>query len=166
MDNNDQNNIDPKPRIAGIVHVILSQDYALFFLAVVLGVVLDIFFPIRIFSSIAYEYTGLLLILIGTTLIYWAQSTSRKTGKTPPMERNINFFLQGPYKYTRNPTNFGLTLAGLGLALMINSLILLTFILVIYIISKMFFIKKQDVILKERYGSVFEEYSKKVKDWL
>lgn len=152
--------------ISGIVHVLLSQDYALFFLAVVLGVIFDILFKVHMFSGIIYEYLGIGLIVLGSLIIYWSQHTTRVVGKKVTDNRDVNFFLNGPYRYTRNPTNFGLTLSVLGLGFLINSLFSIIFILITYLISKLFFIKKQDVILKERYGDVFEEYRKKVKDWL
>lgn len=166
MESNNQNLNQKKGHISGIVHVLLSQDYALFFFAVVFGVVFDIFFKIRVFNSTIYEYIGVLFIIVGSLLVYWAQYTTRLMGKNVVENRDINFFLQGPYKYTRNPTNFGLTLSILGLGLLLHSLFSVIFVVVIYIISKVFFIRKQDEILKERYGEVFLEYSKKVKDWI
>lgn len=166
MDQNNQN-LNKEAKVpAGVVHVLLSHSYIIFFLAVVFGVVFDIVFPIHLFNGILYEYIGLGFIIIGSILVYWAQATSSATSKMEPKERDVNFFLQGPYKYTRNPTNFGLTLTVLGLGLLINSLFTIIFILITYIISKLFFIKKQDAILEERYGDVFREYKKRVKDWV
>ncbi len=155
-----------KKHISGIVHVLLSHSYAMFFCTVVLGVIFDIIFSIRVFNNIAYEYLGLALIFFGTLLIYWSQSTTRSVGKAISQERDVNFFLHGPYKYTRNPTNFGLTLSVLGLGFLIHSLFSVIFMVIAYIISKLVFMKKQDLILKERYGDVFDEYKKKVNNWL
>lgn len=167
MEKDNQNlNKKGEKQISGIVHLLLSYSYVIFFLAVVFGVVFDIVFPIRLFNGIIYEYIGFGFIIIGSILIYWAQATSRATSKTIPRERDINFFLQGPYKYTRNPTNLGLTLTVFGLGLLINSFFTIVFILITYIISKLIFIKKQDAILEERYGDVFEDYRKKVRDWV
>ena len=105
-------------------------------------------------------------MIFGSLIVYWSQRTTRLMGKRVSDNRDINFFLHGPYKYTRNPTNFGLTLSVLGLALLIHSLFSVVFMVMAYVVSKFFFIKQQDAILKERYGDVFEEYTKKVKDWL
>ena len=54
----------------------------------------------------------------------------------------------------------------LGLGFLINSFFSVLFILIIHIISKFILNKKQDKILKERYGDVYSDYLKKVKDWL
>ncbi|NVN97131.1 isoprenylcysteine carboxylmethyltransferase family protein, partial [Candidatus Nomurabacteria bacterium] len=147
-------------------HVLLSQDYAVFFLAVVMGVLFDLVFSVHLLNGIVYEYIGLLFIFFGTAIIYWAQSTTRKMGKKVSDNRDISFFLHGPYRYTRNPTNFGLTLAIVGLGLLIHSFFSIVWVIITYLISKFFFIKRQDEILKERYGDVFLEYKKKVKDWI
>lgn len=148
----------------GIVHVLLSHSYIIFFFSVILGVVFDALFPIRIFNGIVYEYIGILMIIVGSYIIHWAQSSTSTTNLTE--ERDINFFLKGPYKYTRNPTNLGLTMTVLGLGFLINSLFVIIFILIVYTISRLVFIKKQDIILEERYGDVFREYKRRVKDWL
>lgn len=166
MDKYNQNLNKEDKKVVGVVHVLLSHDYAIFFLAVVLGVIFDVIFTVHVFNSIVYEYIGLFMIFIGSLVIYWAQRTTGSSNNEIGKERDINFFFRGPYKYTRNPTNFGLTFAVLGFGLLINSLFSIIFILITYIISKLIFIKKQDNILKDRYGAVYEEYLKKVKDWL
>lgn len=151
---------------AGIVHVILSQSYTIYFLAVVLGVVFDLIFPFNIFSNEIYSYIGLIMIIIGSIFVYWAQATTSYSKTETKQKRNITFFSRGPYKYTRNPTNFGVAIMSLGLGFIINSPFSIIFIVVTYLISKFIFIKMQEDILKERYGDVYEEYRKQVKDWI
>ncbi len=165
MDKNNQNLNQEKKPVYGVVHVLLSNSYIMFFFAVVLGVIFDIIFSVNLFKGVAYEYVGLFLLVVGTIIVYWSQKTTRKVGKVVS-DRDVNFFLHGPYKYTRNPTNLGLTVAILGFGFLIHSSFSVLFILITYIISKLFFIKKQDVILEERYGDAFVDYKKKVKDWL
>ena len=150
----------------GIVHVLLSRSYAVYFFAVVLGAFLDVIFHFDIFGNYLYQYIGIIMIILGSTFVYWAQSTTSQPKSEVNKERDTNFFLQGPYKYTRNPTNFGVATMSLGLGFLINSLFSVVFIIAAYLISKFIFIKKQDFILEERYGSVFNEYKKKVKNWL
>ena len=163
----DNEEINNKPNhVSGIVHVVLSQDYAVFFLAVVLGAISDAVFSFGKFSGEIYQDIGLFLIIAGTAIIYWAQTTTKNSKKNIQTERDTNFFIRGPYRYTRNPTNFGLTIATLGLGFIIGSLFAIIFIVIAYFISKFIFIKKQDSILEERYGNVFVEYKKRVKNWL
>ncbi len=151
---------------SGIVHVLLSRSYAIYFFAVLFGAIFDIVFHFDIFGNYIYQYVGIIMIILGSFFVYWAQSTTSQPKSEINKERDTNFFLRGPYKYTRNPTNFGVAFMSLGLGFLINSLFSVIFIVIAYLISKLIFIKKQDSILEERYGSVFDDYKKKVKNWL
>lgn len=152
--------------ITGIVHILLLHSYTVYFLAVVFGVIFDRVFHFNLFSNIFFQYLGLLMIILGSIFVYWAQSTTNRKKPENNLERDLNFFFRGPYKYTRNPTNFGLALMSLGLGFIINSLFSVAFIVITYIISKVFFLRKQDYVLEQRYGEIFNEYKKKVKNWL
>ncbi len=160
------NQIEKDSKPAGIVHVILSQSYTIYFLAIVLGVAFDVIFSFKFFSNQIFSTLGLVMIVLGSILIYWAQSTTTYSKSETKQNRDVNFFSRGPYKYTRNPTNFAVALMSLGLGFIINSLFTIIFIIVTYLISRFIFIKMQEDILKERYGDVYEEYRKSVKDWL
>lgn len=166
MDENNKNSITEKPIIQGVIHIILFHTYAIFLGAIVFGVVLDQIYPLNLFSSNVFEYIGLFMIVVGSILVYWAQSTTRTKREDFDKERDVNFFFRGPYKYTRNPTNLGITVMTLGLGFIMNSVFSIALILITYLISRFIFIRKQDSILVERYGDVFSDYKKKVKDWL
>ncbi len=155
-----------KAKTVGIIHVILFHTYAVFFGAVILGVIFDQIFAVHIFDNYNLQNLGFIMIVLGSILVYWAQSTTNSPKGELNKERDINFFLRGPYKYTRNPTNLGLTIMTVGLGIIINSFFSVLFIVITYLISRFIFIRKQDSILTERYGEVFMDYKKKVKDWL
>lgn len=166
MENNDQNLNKEKAKKVGIIHIILFNTYMIFLGAVVLGVVFDQIFTLDFFQSKTFEYVGIAMIIWGSILVYWAQSTTSQAKSDLNKERDTNFFFRGPYKYTRNPTNLGLTVMSIGLGFLINSLFSIIFIIITYLISRFIFIKKQDTILAERYGDVFIDYKKRVRDWL
>jgi protein-S-isoprenylcysteine O-methyltransferase Ste14 len=150
----------------GVIHQILFNSYFVSFFVIILGVIVDRFLPIGIFPkpSIGYQYFWIGVIILGSILIYWAQSASSTLKHKE--NRDLNFFLRGPYKYTRNPTNLGVTIMALSFGFLINSFFSVIFVVVTHLISKFVFIRKQDLILEQRYGDVFREYKKKVKDWL
>lgn len=165
-DNLESNKDITKASSGSMINRLLLHSYATFLLAVILGVIFDMIFHIDIFSSKLYQYIGLGMIIFGTIAVYWSQSTTSKLKKADEQTKNTNFFLHGPYKYTRNPSNLGLTLMSLGLGLLINSFFSVVFIVITYLVSRLFFIKKQDSILEKRYGNDFLDYKKKVKNWL
>lgn len=159
-------NKESRASIVGIIHIILLHTYASYFLAIILGVVFDIVFDFHIFGSLTYQYIGLIMIILGSVAVYWAQSTNSPKKSGQITDRDLNFFFRGPYKYTRNPTNLGLTLMSLGLGFVVNSFFSVVFVLLNYLIARFIFIKQQDSILEERYGSIFSDYKKRVRDWL
>jgi len=60
----------------GSVHVVLTYSYLVFLFSIILGVFLDIFIKKDIFSGNIYQTIGIFMLLIGSIIIYWAQSTS------------------------------------------------------------------------------------------
>jgi protein-S-isoprenylcysteine O-methyltransferase Ste14 len=149
-----------------MIHFSLSLSYLMFLFAVVLGVVFDLIIPINILSGFAWQYTGLFLIILGSLFAYWAQSTSRRPRNYEVRERILSDFERGPYKYMRTPTHFGLFIMTLGLALVINSPFSILFTLIGHMLSKLMFLKKEEILLEKKYGQVFVDYKKKVKNWI
>jgi len=143
----------------GKIHFVLSNSYLVFLFAVVFGVVFDIIIPLDIFSGEAFQYVGLIMIILGSLLVYWAQSTSGNS-------KNKVGFENGPYKYLRSPTHFGLFVMTLGLALIINSPFSVFFTVIAHIVTKLIFIKKEEKLLEEKYGEDYLNYKKKVKNHL
>jgi protein-S-isoprenylcysteine O-methyltransferase Ste14 len=156
----------------GIAHFILSHSYFMFLCAVVLGLIFDIWIPAQIFSSVVFQYIGVLMLVTGPMLIYWAQHTSSSSKKkmesvtplgTEKLERD---FENGPYRYTRNPTHVGLGIMTLGLAFILNSLFSVIFVLIASVVTKMIFLPKEEAVLEERYGQAYRDYKKKVNTWV
>ena len=155
-----------KPYRNGMVHFILSNSYTVFLFAVVLGVIFDMIVPIDIFNTPIYQYGGLILIMIGSILVYWAQSSSYHSKVEMKKDKTERNFAKGPYKYSRNPTHIGLTLLTLGLGFVINSLFSVIFIIITSLVTKAIFLKKEEDLLEEEYGQVYTDYKKKVNSWL
>ncbi len=156
--------IEQAPRL-GMVHFILSHSYIVFLMAVVVGGLLHIIFPIRIFLGAVYPYFGVIMILVGSGLIYWAQITSSSTEKE--MERTgVRSFSRGPYAYSRNPTHIGITVMTLGLAVILNSFFTVICIIIASIITKFIFLREEEALLEKRYGQPYRDYKKKVSTWV
>lgn len=155
-----------REEIRGIIHILLFHTYTVFLFAIIFGLIFDHIFIINLFKGELFKYIGLLMITLGSIGIYWSQATTKPSKSELNKERDLSFFYRGPYKYTRNPTNLSLTVMSIGLGLLINSFFSVLFILASYCISRFFYIRKQDSILEKRYGQVFLEYKKKVKNWI
>lgn len=151
----------------GIVHLVLSHSYTVFLLAVVLGVIFDILIPTSYFGNYIFQYVGFVMIVLGSLLIYWAQSTTNCT-KKEELEKGepVRDFARGPYKYSRNPTHIGIAIMTFGLGLIINSIFSIIFVIVAFLITKNIFVKKEEALLEKKYGEDYCNYKKKVCTWL
>ena len=149
----------------GSVHHVLAQSYFLFFVAVLVGFFMNVFFPIKINAENPPVMYGAILILIGTWIVVWAQKTSRKGAKDRFEKDTLthHHFFQGPYKYFRSPTHVGLTFLVFGYGLLANSFFIILSTVVFSIISKIVYIKREEKILEEKYGQPYSDYKKKVK---
>lgn len=150
----------------GIVHFILVHSYLIFLFAVILGVLCDTFLNEKIFSDNFYDATGFLILSLGTIIIYWAQSSSANYKERTKKNEHLSHFEFGPYRYLRSPTHFGLFIMTLGLALVINSLFSVIFTFVAYLVTKLFFLKKEEKVLENKYGQIYRDYKKKVRNWI
>ncbi|MFA6251278.1 MAG: methyltransferase [Candidatus Paceibacterota bacterium] len=150
----------------GTVHFILLHSYLIFLFAVILGVIFDTYLNRKIFSNDVYQVIGFLMLIISSIIIYWAQSSSANYKKKVHKKEGRSHFEFGPYRYLRSPTHFGLFILTIGFALIINSLFSIIFTIIAYIITKLFFLKKEEKMLEEKYGQVYRDYKKKVKNWI
>lgn len=148
------------------VHFILLHSYLIFLFAVILGVIFDTTLKREIFSNPIYQYIGFFMLFISSIIIYWAQSTSANYQERVHKKEGRSFFEFGPYKYLRSPTHFGLFILTLGFALIINSLFSVIFTFIAYLITKIFFLRKEERLLEKKYGEVYSSYKKKVKNWI
>lgn len=103
-----------------------------------------------------YQFSGLLIILFGFLVRYWARSYEKKT----------SFVLDGPYRYLRNPVEFGSVLFYLGTGLLLNYHFL--FILAVVSLS-VFYLEFVSVIYETEVfmalGTVYLRYKSRVSRW-
>lgn len=156
---NQTNNLNKK-HPQHVVHKTLAQSYFTYFLLLILGVLLDLFFPIRVFHNTIMISVGFVLLVFATFLIIWAQHTSRKLDIQNLTKES---FCKGPYCYTRTPTNYGLLFLVLGFGFILNAFSVIVFTIVAFVIARLGFLKKQEKILADRYGQAYQEYKKIVK---
>jgi len=142
------------------VHKILARSYSTYLFSFLLGVIFNLVFGFQVFVNPVFSYLGLVLLVLGSLLIIWAQYTSAHLGMGNITKES---FSHGPYRFTRTPTNFGLFFMMLGFGMIINTLFIILFTLIAFVVDKFIFLNKQETILAEKYGSPYLEYKKMVK---
>jgi protein-S-isoprenylcysteine O-methyltransferase Ste14 len=145
----------------GSVHQVLAHSYFVYFILFLVGVYLDFLFQLKIFDSSVVASAGLIILVLATGLIFWAQSTSRRLRQDSVITKEN--FCRGPYCYTRTPTHWGLFLLILGFGLIANAVFIILSTIVSFTVAKIAFIGEQERILAERYGTPYLEYKKSVR---
>jgi protein-S-isoprenylcysteine O-methyltransferase Ste14 len=156
LKNNTSNIEQPKNN----VHGILARSYVCCFLLFLGGVFLDLIFNFRIQNFVFMIPIGFGLILLASVLILWAQKTSRNLSKENLTKEN---FSKGPYRFTRMPTHLGLLFLMLGFGIMVNAIFIIISTIISFVLAKLFFLKKEELILEQKYGTPYLEYKKQVR---
>lgn len=146
------------------VHVVLGHSYLFYFLALILGILADVFIRVRLVGD-NHPSLGFIAIVVGTILIYWAQNTSRQAHHRKGSSSVSGYmrFMGGPYEFTRSPTHLGLGLMMVGVSFVLQSVSLLVCSIVAFLVTRYIFIWKEEKILAENYGEDYIEYKKHVK---
>ncbi|MBP6884666.1 MAG: isoprenylcysteine carboxylmethyltransferase family protein [Candidatus Pacebacteria bacterium] len=148
-----------------LVHQVIAHSYLLYLGAIVLGFILDLLYPIS-FGSTELEALGMLLIVLGTVVIFWAQHSARKSSHLRNLDSHKvcrDHFCVGPYVFTRLPTQYGLSAMALGLSFLEGSLFMVLCTLIAFLIGRFFYIPKQERHLALKYGEAYLEYKRHVK---
>lgn len=142
------------------VHHVLAHSYTSYFVLFLVSIYLDFVFRIGIFANGTARFAGVLFLLLGTLLIFWAQKSSRVLNKENLSKET---FRQGPYRHSRYPTHWGIFLLLLGFGIVADALFVILFTLVAFVVSRTLFLRRHDRILAEKYGQHYTEYQKSVK---
>jgi protein-S-isoprenylcysteine O-methyltransferase Ste14 len=142
------------------VHKVLASSYSVYLFVLLIGICLDLTFNFRIFTSYFATFVGVLFLVFGTVLIVWAQKTSRNLKKE---NISIEAFSQGPYRFSRTPTNFGLFFSVLGFGVVFNSPFIIVLSIIAFLIAKFVFLEKEEEVLAGKYGAPYLEYKKIVR---
>lgn len=163
----------PRPATNGMqeknsVSHISSYSISVFAVGLFIGVLLDIFFPMRFITEPLNQFIGLALVVLATMVIYSAEKHGEKYSHMRKNANvcNIDDFTNGPYKYTRNPKYLGLSFLLIGLGLILNTPFIIGTSILSGIIVNIYFLKKEEALLEERHGDLYKEYKSKVRKWL
>jgi protein-S-isoprenylcysteine O-methyltransferase Ste14 len=154
--------------VATILSFILISPFYLFDIST--QILVDVFtFPPDVIPY-PYNFVGIPLILVGMLLIIWANYALLWIGRIgfkdrEPMQRPSSLVLDGPYRFTRNPIYLGCLLIMFGLVIIWSSIVTALLFIVVYVIFRFVFIRREEIILEEEFGEEYREFKKRVRRW-
>ena len=147
-----------------LVHVVLGHSYLVYFASLILGLLIDTVWSVR-FHAPYLSYIGFVLLFGGPLIIVWAQQTSHRLAVkqiTQHIHTQTDDFHRGPYRFTRSPTHWGLFLMIIGLGLILNSVSIVETTMIAFVLTRIFFLSKEESLLAEKYGVDYKDYKSKV----
>ena len=144
----------------------IPPDYLLVFIG--LQILLHYVYPITKIIFSPYVYFGILLIILGIYLnIIWVANTFKKEETTTrPHEIPKKLVTYGHFRYTRNPTYFGMALTLFGISILLGSLITFIFPILFIVLTNIYTIPIEEKNLEKKFGKEYIEYKKRVRRWI
>jgi len=132
----------------------------------ILGVLLNLFFPIPIWRSVWIAVIGGVPLLLGIWLLVSARSVFKRH-MTPlmPWEPTIALVQDGPYRFSRNPIYLAFALMYLGASFIFNSIFLLIVLALVVVLFDRTQIPREERYLQEKFGEEYTNYRERVRRW-
>jgi len=132
-----------------------------------LGVLVHVFWPVRVLPTSINMLIGVLLVLAAVALFMSSVRTFRKAGTPVPGNLPTTIIVRtGPYAFSRNPIYLAFTLFQLGLAAWVNSLGLLVTLLPALALMMLVVVPREERYLEARFPSEYLPYKRAVRRWL
>ena len=113
------------------------------------------------------QVAGMILGAIGAVVALWCVFTFAFIGRgTPaPFDPPRRLVIQGPYRFVRNPMYIGAGLALFGAALFYQSLPLLGYTVLFFLVTHLFVVWYEEPTLRRTFGQEYEAYCHRVRRW-
>ena len=118
---------------------------------------------------IPYPYTliGILFFIIGFLFAGSAGKLFMEDKTTiNPNKKSSKLIVRGPYRFSRNPIYFGISLILLGLAIFSGSLISILFAFLFPALVNFIIIPFEEKVLAKTFGNQYSKYKLKVRRWI
>lgn len=133
----------------------------------VLLALLDRALPWRLPDIPGRPLLGWLLVISGVALSASGAATFRRHGTTViPHHAVSRLVTSGPYRLTRNPMYVGLTVAYLGVSLLVGSWWPLVALPVLVVVVDRFVVAREESYLRARFGAEYEGFCRRTRRWL
>jgi protein-S-isoprenylcysteine O-methyltransferase Ste14 len=144
---------------------IMPTTYLL--VALLLGVVLHLFFPIIRFIHGPWNLLGLPAIIFGVWINLAADQAFKRAQTTvKPFEDSSTLVQDGVFNFSRNPMYLGFAAILLGVAILLGSLSPFFIVLLFMYLIDVLYIHAEESMLWADFGDEWEQYRLRVRKWL
>jgi len=138
-----------------------------FFTYLLISVLLNFILPIKQIIFYPYNLLGIILIFAGSVLNLWADRIFKDQQTTvKPDQKPSSLIDYGPFKISRNPMYLGMAMILIGTGIILGSILSFSGSVFFILAMEFYFIPDEERLMKEAFGSVFENYKTKVRRWI
>lgn len=140
----------------------------IFFGVLVGGAAVQLLLPLRIFANARIgDLAGIVVVVASAALLIWAVRTMMRAGETPdPSVPAKTIVVGGPFAYSRNPIYLGFGIFDLGMALLLNNLWILLFLILGLTYVDLRIVRSEERDLETRFAQEYVEYRRTVRRWI
>ena len=114
-----------------------------------------------------WNLLGIIPFVVGLGLNLVGNSTFKKCKTTiKPFEESTTLVTRGVFQISRNPMYLGFVLILSGIAIFMGSLTPYVVIIIFMMLIDNVFIKAEELMLEEKFGSSWLEYKRKARRWI
>ena len=132
-----------------------------------LGVLLHLVFPVRLLPALPSRIAGAALLCLAAGFALWAERVLHAAGTNVRPDRPTTAIVAtGPYRISRNPLYVSLCLLQIGIALLIDGLVPLLFVVPLALTLHFGVIRREERYLETKFGTDYLVFKSRVRRWL
>jgi len=132
-------------------------------IALVVGVALDVWLPLKIVDLLWLKHVlGWPFLLCGSLLAVWAVMAFKAMDFSQP----TGIIVSGPYQFSRNPMYVAWTMLYVGIAMLMNTWWLLILLPAVMAFTHYIVVRQEEQKLEQKFGEEYREYMGRVRRYL
>jgi protein-S-isoprenylcysteine O-methyltransferase Ste14 len=132
-----------------------------------LGTSLHFLFPVPLLPPLPACVSGTVLLCVSAGLAGWAERVMKAAGTNVlPYRPTTAIVVTGPYRISRNPMYVSLCLLQIGIALLLDGLVPLLFLLPLALTLHFGVIRREERYLEAKFGADYLTFKNRVRRWL
>ena len=136
-------------------------------IAIVTILTLHLLFPVTWIVPSLWNLLGLFFIALGMIMNVIADKTFHQAGTTvKPFKESSSLVTNGVFQISRNPMYLGMVMILTGIAVLLRSLSPFLVIVLFVILIDRTYIKVEEQMLAEKFGTMWQTYKAKTRRWL
>jgi protein-S-isoprenylcysteine O-methyltransferase Ste14 len=139
----------------------------LFGVALALGLLLHLIYPVNLLPVLLARVLGTLILIASVWLALSAEAAMKRAGTNVRPDRpTLALVTDGPFRFTRNPLYLAAIGIYVGIALLVDTLWPLVLLIPLLVVLAKGVIGREERYLEAKFGETYRNYKSRVRRWL